>query len=139
MALLNRFKIGPKLIGGYVVAALAMGILTFMLLNNMGGLSKKFDFLVHHDTPVLINAQLLTGAMVDMETGLRGYLVTGEGGYLEPYNGGKVHFEEVMAEEQELTSDNPAAVAKLKEIHEEEKEWLHGYAEPAIALRREVE
>ena len=77
MGILNRFKIGPKIIGGYVVAGLAMAILTFMLLNNMDGLSKKFDFLVHHDTPVLINAQELIGFMVDMETGLRGHLVTG--------------------------------------------------------------
>ena len=58
MGILNRFKIGPKIIGGYVVAGLAMGILAYMLLNNMSGLSTKFDFLVHHDTPVLVNAQI---------------------------------------------------------------------------------
>ncbi len=28
MGILNKFKLGPKIIGGYVVAALAMGILT---------------------------------------------------------------------------------------------------------------
>ena len=121
MGILNRFKIGPKIIGGYVVAALAMAILTYMLLNNMDGLSKKFDFLVHHDTPVLINAQELTGSMVNMETGLRGYLVTGIEEYLEPYNNGRATFEEVMADEQELTNDNPAAVATLKAIHELER------------------
>ena len=139
MGILNRFKIGPKIIGGYVIAGLAMGILAFMLLNSLDGLSKKFDFLVHHDTPVLTNAQQLTGLMVDMETGLRGYMVTGQEGYLDPYKGGRTKFEEVMAEEQELTSDNPAAVAKLKEVHNLEREWLTGYAEPAIELREEVE
>ena len=139
MGFLNRFKIGPKLIGGYVVAGLAMGILAFMLLNNISNLSTKFDFLVHHDTPVLINAQLLTGAMVNMETGLRGYLVTGDTDFLEPYNNGKADFEELMAEEQGLTSDNPAAVANLRTIHDLEKVWLTGYAEQAIALREQVE
>lgn len=44
-----------------------------------------------------------------------------------------------MAEEQELTNDNPAAVAKLKEIHEMEREWLSGYAEPAFELREKIE
>jgi len=110
-----------------------------MLLNSMSGLSTKFDFLVHHDTPVLINAQLLTGAMVNMETGLRGYLVTGNTDFLEPYNQGKADFEELMAEEQGLTFDNPAAVAGLRLIHDLEKEWLTGYAEQAIVLREEVE
>ena len=139
MGLLNSFKLGPKIIGGYVVAAVAMAILAYMLLNSIGDLSTKFNFLVKHDTPVLTNAQKLTGLMVDMETGLRGYLVTGQENYLEPYNNGRVSFEEVMAAEQELTSDNPAAVANLKAIHALEQEWLTGYAEPAIALRAEVE
>ncbi|MCH7737193.1 MAG: CHASE3 domain-containing protein, partial [Chloroflexi bacterium] len=139
MGILNKFKIGPKIIGGYVVAGVAMAILAYMLLSSISGLNNKFNFLVHHDTPVLTNAQLLTGLMVDMETGLRGYLVTGKPNYLDPYNNGRTRFEEVMAEEQELTSDNPAAVAKLRAIHDLEREWLTGYAEGAIALREEVE
>ena len=139
MGILNRLKIGPKIILGYVVAGLAMVILTYVLLNNLSGLSDKFSFLVHHDTPVLVNAQELTGAMVNMETGLRGYLVTGDEQFLEPYDAGKAAFEELMVEEQELTSDNPAAVATLKAIHVLEQEWLHGYAEQAIDLRAEVE
>lgn len=139
MDILNRFKIGPKIIGGYVVAAVAMAILAYMLLSSISDLSSKFNFLVHHDTPVLINAQHLTGEMVNMETGLRGYLVTGHEEYLEPLNNGKVIFDELMEEEQKLTSDNPAAVANLKVIHDHQREWLTGYAEPAIALREEVE
>ncbi len=86
MGILNSFKIGPKLIGGYLAAALATSILAFMLLSSLSGLNTKFDFLVHHDTPVLTNAQQLTGLMVDMETGLRGYLVTGKKEYLDPYH-----------------------------------------------------
>ena len=139
MGFLDNFKIGPKIIGGYVIAALAMAILAVMLINSIGGLNTKFSFLVHHDTRVLTNAQELTGLMVDMETGLRGYLVTGQTAYLDPYFSGRVRFEEVMAEEQKLTSDEPEAVAILNEIHELEQEWLTGYAEPAIALREEVE
>ena len=49
-----------------------MAILAYMLLSSIGGLYNKFNFLTHHDTPVLINAQQLTGKMVNMETGLRG-------------------------------------------------------------------
>ncbi len=133
-----RLNISAKLIAGYVFAALAMVVLAFSLLTNMSNLSKKFDFLVHHDTPVLTNAQLLTGLMVDMETGLRGYMVTGQEDFLEPYNNGRVEFDVVMAEEQQLTSDNPAAVALLKEIAHEKDQWLTDHAEPAIALRETV-
>ena len=34
-----------------------MAILAFMLLNNISSLSNKCDYLVHHDTPVLVNAR----------------------------------------------------------------------------------
>ena len=105
-----------------MVAGLVMTILAYMLLSSISGLNNKFNFLVHHETPVLINVQQLTGEMVNMETGLRGYLVTGDVGFLDPYFFGIDAFNKTMAEEQELTNDDPAAVAKLKEIHEMERE-----------------
>jgi methyl-accepting chemotaxis protein len=77
--------------------------------------------------------------MVDMETGLRGYMITGQEGYLEPYTNGRTEFDTVMAAEQQLTSDDPAAVAMLTEIANEKSDWLTDHAEPAIALRVEVE
>lgn len=139
MGILNNFKIGPKILGGYVIAGVAMAILAYVLLSSISGLNEKFSFLVHHDTPVLMNAEELTAQMISMETGLRGYLVTGEAEFLEPYYAGLEEFEITMAEEQELTSDNPEAVAVLKEIKGLEEEWHLNYAEPAIALREEVE
>ena len=118
-----------------MVAGLVMTILAYMLLSSISGLNNKFNFLVRHETPVLINVQQLTGEMVNMETGLRGYLVTGDVGFLDPYFFGIDAFNKTMAEEQELTNDDPAAVAKLKEIHEMEREWLSGYAEPAFEIK----
>ena len=135
---LNR-SISFKLLAGYAFAALAMIVLAIMLLTNMNTLNNKFDILVHHDTPVLTNAQKLAGLMADMETGLRGYLVTGEEEFLEPYNDGRVHFDEVMAEELELVSDFPEAVASLNELSHDKDQWLTLHAEPAIALREKVE
>jgi methyl-accepting chemotaxis protein len=139
MTFLRNMKVGSKIIGGYGVAGLALIVLAAVSLLNLNSLSDKFAFLVHHDTPVLTNAQQLSGLMVDMETGLRGYMITGKEGYLEPYINGKTAFDTVMADEQELTSDNPAAVAKLKEIATMKSDWLTNHAEPAIALRVEVE
>jgi CHASE3 domain sensor protein len=49
-----------------------MAILAYMLLSSISSLSSKFTFLVHHDTPVLLNAHDLTAEMVNMGTGLRG-------------------------------------------------------------------
>ena len=48
MGILNNLKIGPKTIGDYVVAGLAMAILAYMLLSSISGLNNQFNFLAHH-------------------------------------------------------------------------------------------
>ena len=64
MGILNNLKIEPKIIGGYVVVGLAMAILAYMLLSSISGHNNKLNCLVHHDTPVLIKAQQLTGKLL---------------------------------------------------------------------------
>ena len=59
----------------------------------------------------------MTGEMVNMETGLRGYVPAGDVGFLNRYFSGIDAFNKTMAEEQELTNGNPEAIAKLKEIY----------------------
>ena len=58
MTFLKNMRVGPKIIGGYGVAGLAMIVLAVVSLINLNSLSGKFAFLVHHDTPVLTNASI---------------------------------------------------------------------------------
>ena len=62
---------------------------------------------VNHTHLVLEKLDALSANLIDAETGERGYLLTGEESYLEPYNGaaGKVH--ENSKDLRELTADNP--------------------------------
>ncbi len=45
--------------------------------------------------------------LVDAETGQRGYLLTGNEAYLEPYRGAIRNLDQTMGQLKELTSDNP--------------------------------
>ena len=56
IGILSDINFGPKIIGGFVSPGVAMVILAYMLLSSISCLNTKFNFLVHHDTAVLINA-----------------------------------------------------------------------------------
>ena len=93
---------------------------------------------VEHTHEVMGNAKSLEKYLVDMETGERGFLITGKEEFLEPYSQGRIKFELLMAETKQLVIDNPAQVARLGIIDEQVKEWIKKAANPEIAMRREM-
>jgi methyl-accepting chemotaxis protein len=88
---------------------------------------------------VLAAAARLLGSAVDMETGMRGFLLGGKENFLDPFKGGRKAFFKEMAALQETVSDNPAQVNRLQETETIIKDWIAKVVEPAIALRRQVD
>ena len=105
---------------------------------NFGLVSKTVDW-VDHTHAVLAAAARLLGSAVDMETGMRGFLLGGHDEFLDPFTGGREAFFKEMSALQETVSDNPAQVKRLKEIETIIQDWIAKVVEPAIALRRQVE
>ena len=93
---------------------------------------------VDHTHEVLAAAARLVAAAVDMETGMRGYLLAGEDGFLTPYEAGKTAFFEGMQALQKTVDDNPAQVKRLQQAEQTIREWMEQVTEPTIALRREI-
>ncbi len=71
---------------------------------------------VDHTHEVLAAAARLVAAAVDMETGMRGYLLAGEDGFLDPYRGGEEATYAGITALQETVNDNPAQVERLAEV-----------------------
>lgn len=93
---------------------------------------------VEHTQKVLDKAAGIVSAAVDMETGMRGYMLAGEKDFLEPYNAGKDKFFADMKALQETVSDNPPQVARLKDAEQKISDWLAKVVEPGFALRGQV-
>ncbi|MDM8558911.1 CHASE3 domain-containing protein [Candidatus Parabeggiatoa sp. HSG14] len=138
MNFFNNLKVGKKIIAGYVVVLIMMTIMTAILLLTLNNLTKDFNFLVKHDQPVLSNAHKLTKLVIDMETGERGFLITGKDEFLEPYQNGLTKFEILLEIEKKLISDNPPQVAVLEKIEQLHDTWIEKAAKPEIAKRREA-
>jgi len=83
--------------------------------------------------------QAAMGAMVDQETGVRGYLISGDEKFLEPYHRGGNAYTAAVQKIRDLTSDNPAQQSRLDELNELAKKWRSGIAEREIVLMAKPE
>lgn len=93
---------------------------------------------VMHTYKVIAQANDILAAAVDMETGMRGYLLAGKEAFLEPYNLGRNNFHEYVWQLRKAVSDNPEQVSLLDEIEENISAWQADVAEANILLRREI-
>ncbi|WP_337034792.1 methyl-accepting chemotaxis protein [Paenibacillus illinoisensis] len=130
------FKIFYKIGLGYllVLAVLAGSIL--LIQNSIGQLQEELDYLVDHDMKVHALTYDLEKNMVDMETGQRGYVITGQESYLDPYIEGKEQLVELKEQLAGLISDNPAQLTLLQDIHNSMIDWIQVAGEPVVSLRQ---
>ncbi|WIY27265.1 methyl-accepting chemotaxis protein [Parasedimentitalea psychrophila] len=112
----------------------AVGGVTMFNLNRM----EESAGWVDHTQNVLGEARSIVASAVDMETGLRGYLLAGKDAFLAPYEGGQAKAYQTLVDLRETVSDNPRQVARLQEAEQALRGWQTDVAEQAIALRREI-
>ena len=91
-----------------------------------------------HTTDILETLRQAMDAMVDQETGVRGYLIAGDENFLEPYRRGSDSYTAAILKAKDLTRDNPTQQNRLNELNELAKNW-RGIAEREIALMAKPE
>ena len=91
-----------------------------------------------HTYKVIAQANNIIAAAVDMETGMRGYLLSGKESFLDPYKAGGQRFEKLVADLSKTVSDNPAQVKLLGEVKTTISDWKSKVTEPTIGLRRRI-
>lgn len=133
----RNLKFGMKLGIGFGIVLTLMSILSVVVYRNINQLLDS-AYGVEHTYEVIRVAEGVQAAMVDMETGQRGFMITGEDEYLEPYTGGNDNFSKLVANGQQLTSDNPAQGKRWQEVAELKEKWVSTVAEREIEARREM-
>jgi PAS domain S-box-containing protein len=79
---------------------------------------------VDHSDRVISTARQLQRQIVEMDTGLRGYYLTGDQVFLDSYNDAKSKVPDQLDSLQKLTSDNPAQQARLQAAHDVDLRWI---------------
>ncbi|UNE64459.1 methyl-accepting chemotaxis protein [Xanthomonas oryzae] len=88
-----------------------------------------------HTYQVIATGRAMTIATVNVETGARGFLLSGQETHLTPYNKGKVQFEEDFTRAKTLTADNPVQQQRLQRLHAAYEQFM-GFEDKLLALRR---
>lgn len=72
--------------------------------------------LVNHSNEVMLATSEVLSTLKDAETGQRGYMLTGEQSFLEPYNGSYNRALEQLNEVKKLVVDNPQQVLNAEQL-----------------------
>src|ERR1019366_2930802 len=116
-----------------VVAVLGVGL--FRANSAHEELEKQFERLVQHDLKLADDDEQLLRLMVDLETGKRGYLLTGDRSFLAPYEQARRELDGLLTEAQDVAEngmedERVAAFGRL--LHD----WIQNVSEPQILARQ---
>ncbi|GGI18608.1 response regulator [Oxalicibacterium faecigallinarum] len=90
---------------------------------------------VEHTDRVIANANETSKLVVDMESGMRGFILTGDEAFLSPFDIAKAKVIPETQKLMELVKDNPTQVDRLTRILAIHNEW-NNFALSVIELRR---
>jgi len=133
----SNLKTKPKILIGIcspLVLLVILGGISVFNISSIVDTNKS----VEHTQNVLGKAADIIGSAVDMETGMRGYLLAGKAGFLDPYNNGEKATYSRIKELQGIVSDNPKQVKRLGDVEKILRDWQAKVTEPTIALRRDI-
>lgn len=132
-----RLKVGSKIILINVVTIVIFLVVCFVIFNTMNKLEENQSW-VSHTYEVIGEGEALLSYMVDQETGMRGFLATGNEDYLEPYIAGKNGFKDLLTILKQTVSDNSIQVERLNKIELAAGDWDKFAASVFIDMRREI-
>jgi signal transduction histidine kinase len=100
----------------------------------LAGLHDARNRVVNTIDPAALQAQLLDTALVNQETGVRGYALTAQQSFLSPYTEGVTQERDAIASLDAVIGQLPDSTkADLKSVTTQAHYWRTHYAEPTIA------
>lgn len=122
-----NFKLGRVVTFGFGSVFLVMVIIGVVSKLTTNKLVESNNW-VSHTYQVETYLEDITKLLVDAETGQRGFILTQQTNYLEPYNAALSNFEETFDRVGKLIQDNPEQVKRLKEVKKLAEENLANIA-----------
>jgi len=117
-----------------LLALLVAGSFVFLLLS-IGDI-RGADRRSVKSQEVLVAANQLERLLLDLETGQRGFFLTGQERFLEPWNAARREFPHRAATLLELVAGDPATRGEASQIARRERSYIHDYAVPLVNAAR---
>ncbi|MGW3933557.1 sensor histidine kinase [Streptomyces microflavus] len=122
------------ILGGFIVVVCGCLVVGGLVLARM---SDHTNDLVDRIQPARSVSFQLQNALLDQETGVRGFALTGDDSFLEPYEAGKAAERERLARARELVGGQQPFAGDLDAIETAARQWRESKAEPLMQMVRE--
>ncbi|MBB4128892.1 methyl-accepting chemotaxis protein [Xanthomonas translucens] len=129
-------SISTQLAIGFGAVVLVMLIVGGISLSSQSKLNSAMA-INEHTFQVLATGQEMQENALNIETGTRGYLLSGDKHHLQPFEKGQAAFEKGYAEAKQLTVDNPKQQVRLAEV-EKAYQQLLAVEKETIGIREEA-
>lgn len=106
---------GKKIAAGFALSFLLLATIGLVAYRSLETLTRT-SYAVAHTHEVLEHIAGVLSEMKDAETGQRGYLISGDEAYLDPYQRGVSSVGKLMTELRQLTVDNPTQQRLMDEV-----------------------
>jgi methyl-accepting chemotaxis protein len=128
------WTIGRKIAAGFVLSLVALVVVGVASYRAVGALSTSTQA-VGHTHQVLAALETLLALVIDMQSANRGYALTGDERFLEPYHAGVRDIDGVLKSARHLTADNTSQQRRLDQIESLVRDRL-AFTGEVIELRR---
>jgi len=136
MSWLNNLRISVKLTAVFAAICVVIGGSSATIYSAIRTIDATGKMTVH-TYEVLEQLNEIVSGMVNSETGVRGYLVSGDTGFLAPMESGQKQYAAAVAKVGSLTSDNAAQQKRLELVKQSANEWLTTVAQRELALMKD--
>lgn len=123
--------------GWFLLAVAALCLMTLgagsVAAATLARTTETGDHLIDEVSPARTQAFRLQAALLDQETGVRGYQLTKDEDLLEPYRRGLIDESAARARLGDLVEELDRPVADLRAVDRAAREWRTGFADPALA------
>ncbi|MDP9535005.1 methyl-accepting chemotaxis protein [Pseudomonas protegens] len=133
----SNLSISQKLYAGFGVVLLILLLLVLAALRGFDQVSSSVKSNIH-SYEVLSQSDALLRSLINVETGMRGYALTGRDSFLEPLEQGEKAFADYYARIKSSTTDNPEQQARLKRLKALHDQWLRDDVQGNLDLRRAI-
>ena len=133
--MITNWSIPTKLavaFAGMIIVTASMSLAIFSSLNGI----TQADQWNTHTYQVIEQIHAADDAMINQETGVRGFLLSGSESFLAPYHDGQLRFTAALDNLRRLTSDNAAQQRNLDQVASLAESWRTAVAEHEIDLAK---
>ena len=135
----NKSKIGirTKITMGYVVIIFCLLVSVLILNDQITSLQKERNYIIQYDSEVQSLTNRIEKYILEMESSQRGFILTGEESYLEPYNNASDNWEIDFNKLHQLLNNKPNQQENLNAIKATIEHWVTTVGNPTIQLKKE--